>query len=127
MSAPAPAAGPPGDWRSTNEGPHDVWLFDLDNTCTTRPARRWATSRAAMTQYIERRTGHEPRTEPTRCGAAISGCATAPRCWAWCATTAVKAAHFLHHTHRLPGLEQRLRSHPHDVAALAALPGASTS
>ncbi len=35
----------------------------------------------------------------------------------------VKAGHFLHHTHQLPGLEQRLRSHPHDVAALAALPG----
>ena len=36
---------------------------------------------------------------------------------------AVKAAHFLHDTHQLPGLEDRLRRHPHDVATLAALPG----
>jgi putative hydrolase of the HAD superfamily len=35
----------------------------------------------------------------------------------------VKAAHFLHHTHQLPGLEDRVRGHAHDLAALARLPG----
>jgi putative hydrolase of the HAD superfamily len=36
---------------------------------------------------------------------------------------AVKADHFLHHTHVLPGLEQRVRGHSHDLAVLARLPG----
>jgi putative hydrolase of the HAD superfamily len=35
----------------------------------------------------------------------------------------VQAAHFLHDTHRLPGLEERVRDHPHDRAALRRLPG----
>jgi putative hydrolase of the HAD superfamily len=35
----------------------------------------------------------------------------------------VKAAHFLHHTHLLPGLEARLRTHRADLHALARLPG----
>jgi len=35
----------------------------------------------------------------------------------------VKAAHFLEETHRLPGLEQRLRTSARDRAALRALPG----
>ena len=35
----------------------------------------------------------------------------------------VRAAHFLDQTHRLPGLERRLRTSAHDRAALAALPG----
>jgi putative hydrolase of the HAD superfamily len=35
----------------------------------------------------------------------------------------VRPAHFLHHTHRLPGLEQRLNGHRHDFDALRRLPG----
>src|SRR5260221_4982344 len=35
----------------------------------------------------------------------------------------VKAQHFLHHTHILPGLEERVRGHAHDFAALARLRG----
>jgi putative hydrolase of the HAD superfamily len=35
----------------------------------------------------------------------------------------VRAAHFLEQTHRLPGLEQRLRTSAHDRAALHALRG----
>jgi putative hydrolase of the HAD superfamily len=35
----------------------------------------------------------------------------------------VKAAHFLHHTHLLPGLEARVHGHPHDFAALRRLKG----
>jgi putative hydrolase of the HAD superfamily len=35
----------------------------------------------------------------------------------------IEAAHFLEHTHRLPGLESRLRASAHDRAALARLPG----
>ena len=36
---------------------------------------------------------------------------------------AVKAAHFLHDSHCLPGLESRVHGHPHDFDALARLPG----
>jgi len=36
----------------------------------------------------------------------------------------VKAAHFLHDTHRLPGLEARVSGHRHDFAAIARLRGA---
>jgi pyrimidine 5'-nucleotidase len=35
----------------------------------------------------------------------------------------IRAAHFLDQTHRLPGLEERLRTSAHDRAALADLPG----
>ena len=35
----------------------------------------------------------------------------------------VKAAHFLHHTHILPGLEGRVHGHAHDFDAIACLPG----
>src|SRR5262245_32838744 len=35
----------------------------------------------------------------------------------------VKAAHFLHDTHRLPGLEERVSGHRHDFAAIKRLPG----
>src|SRR5262245_57809357 len=35
----------------------------------------------------------------------------------------VKAPHFLHDTHRLPGLERRVSGHRHDLAAIARLPG----
>ena len=35
----------------------------------------------------------------------------------------VDAAHFLEETHRMPGLEERLRTSAHDRAALARLPG----
>ena len=35
----------------------------------------------------------------------------------------VKASHFLHHTHLLPGLEERVRGHAADIAALKRLKG----
>jgi putative hydrolase of the HAD superfamily len=35
----------------------------------------------------------------------------------------VKATHFLHDTHRLPGLEARVSGHRHDFAAIQSLPG----
>ena len=39
----------------------------------------------------------------------------------------VRAAHFLDETHRLPGLEERLRTSAHDRAALRGCAGASSS
>jgi putative hydrolase of the HAD superfamily len=36
----------------------------------------------------------------------------------------VHSAHFLHQTHLLPGLEERVHSHPHDLAAVRRLRGA---
>ena len=35
----------------------------------------------------------------------------------------VRPAHFLHHTHQLPGLEDQLHGHPHDFDAVRRLPG----
>jgi putative hydrolase of the HAD superfamily len=35
----------------------------------------------------------------------------------------VRRDHFLHHTHLLPGLEQALVGHPHDIAAVRRLAG----
>ncbi|MFM2055059.1 MAG: hypothetical protein RL456_3096, partial [Pseudomonadota bacterium] len=75
----------------------------------------------AMTAYIERELAL-PRPEAEalrghywrRYGATLLGLVR---------HHGVRAGHFLHDTHVLPGLEARLRSHPHDRAALARLRG----
>lgn len=98
-----------------------VWLFDLDDTLHDAHRSAMPALSLAMGQYIERELGL-CRTESDalrrqyflRYGATLLGLIR---------HHAVKAAHFLHHTHQLPGLEDAVRSHPHDVAALAALPG----
>jgi putative hydrolase of the HAD superfamily len=98
-----------------------VWLFDLDDTLHDAHRSAMPELSLAMGHYIERELGLSQAESDAlrrqyfqRYGATLLGLVR---------HHAVKAAHFLHHTHLLPGLEQRVCSHPHDMAALAALPG----
>lgn len=98
-----------------------VWLFDLDNTLHNASYAALAGINESMTDYIVRELalahseadalrGHYWR----RYGATLLGLVR---------HHGVKPAHFLHHTHRLPGLEARVHGHVHDFAALRQLPG----
>jgi putative hydrolase of the HAD superfamily len=98
-----------------------VWLFDLDNTLhdATQAAMRQINER--MTAYIVRELGLAPEAAAElrvrywrRYGATLLGLIR---------HHGVDPDHFLHDTHLLPGLEDRVRGHPHDFAALRALPG----
>ena len=98
-----------------------MWLFDLDNTLHDASHAAFAPISAAMTGYIVEHIG------------LAEGAATElrQRYWKRYGATllgmvrhhAVKASHFLEQTHRLPGLEDRLRTSAHDRAALRALRG----
>ena len=98
-----------------------VWLFDLDDTLHDATSAVMGELRRAMGDYIETHL-QLSRSESDalrrrywlRYGATLLGLVR---------HHGVRAAHFLHQTHRLPGLEQRVRGHPHDLAALARLPG----
>lgn len=100
---------------------HTLWLFDLDNTLHDAGAWVFGELNRAMGGYVERVTGLE--SEAAR--------QLARQYWHRYGTTlqglqrhhGVRPRHFLHETHRLPGLEARINGHRHDVAALAALPG----
>ena len=98
-----------------------VWLFDLDDTLHDASNASMADLRAAMGQYIEQHLqlptaeAHALRTRYwLRYGATLLGLMR---------HHGVKPAHFLHHTHQLPGLEQRVLGHGPDIAALKRLPG----
>jgi putative hydrolase of the HAD superfamily len=98
-----------------------VWLFDLDDTLHDAGAAVFGPLNAAMTEYVERELaiGRDDadrlrRHYWLRYGATLLGLVR---------HHGVKPAHFLADVHRLPGLEQRLRCHPHDRAALKRLPG----
>jgi len=98
-----------------------VWLFDLDNTLHDASAAAFGPLTEAMTAYIARELSLDPDAAAAlrvqywrRYGATLLGLIR---------HHAIKPAHFLHDTHLLPGLEQRLRQHPHDAAALRRLPG----
>lgn len=98
-----------------------VWLFDLDNTLHNASAASFRGIDRGMTDYIERELGLG-RDEANalrahylhRYGATLLGLVR---------HHGVRAAHFLHDTHRLPGLEDHLHGHPHDFDALTRLPG----
>jgi putative hydrolase of the HAD superfamily len=98
-----------------------VWLFDLDDTLHDAASASMPQIRDAMGDYIEQHLGF-PRAEAEalrnqhwhRYGATLLGLVK---------HQGVDAAHFLHHTHVLPGLEARVRGHRADIAALARLPG----
>ena len=98
-----------------------VWLFDLDDTLHDAHRSAMPELRRAMGDYIERELGLETAASDAlrrrywlRYGATLLGLVR---------HHGVKAAHFLHHTHQLPGLEARLRGQVHDIAALATLAG----
>jgi putative hydrolase of the HAD superfamily len=98
-----------------------VWLFDLDNTLHDASHAAFGATSAAMTDYIVTHLGLE------RCVAA----SLRQHYWQRYGATLlglvrhhdVKASHFLAETHRLPGLEERLRTSAHDRAALKRLGG----
>lgn len=98
-----------------------TWLFDLDNTLHDASHAAFGPTNQAMTDYIVQHLG---LSQP-------AACELRQRYWDRYGATllglvrhhGVQAAHFLHHTHLLPGLEARLRTSSHDRAALARLPG----
>lgn len=98
-----------------------VWLFDLDDTLHNASHRAFRELNASMTAYIETHLGL----------ATDDAVALRHRYWLRYGATltglqrhhGVKAAHFLHETHRLPGLDPHLHGHAHDLAALRRLPG----
>ena len=98
-----------------------MWLFDLDDTLHDASSASMRQLRSAMGDYIVRELGISPAESDAlrrrywlRYGATLLGLVR---------HHGVKSAHFLHHTHLLPGLEDRVRGHRHDLAALARLPG----
>jgi putative hydrolase of the HAD superfamily len=98
-----------------------VWLFDLDDTLHDASHASMRELHVAMGHYIEQHlalTKAEAdalrRRYWQRYGATLLGLVR---------HHGVQPAHFLHHTHQLPGLEQRLRGHLGDIAALERLPG----
>lgn len=98
-----------------------VWLFDLDDTLHNASHRAFTELNASMTAYIETHLGLTTEDAVAlrnrywlRYGATLTGLQR---------HHGVKAAHFLHETHRLPGLDAHLHGHAHDLAALRRLPG----
>ena len=98
-----------------------VWLFDLDNTLHDASAAVYGEINSAMTRYIVDHVGVDAEVASAlrvrywhRYGATLLGLVR---------HHGVKASHFLDDTHRLPGLEARLKLHVPDRHALARLPG----
>jgi putative hydrolase of the HAD superfamily len=102
-------------------GEHTVWLFDLDDTLHDAASASMPQLHDSMNAYIREHLGLDD----------AAATALRRRYWHWYGATllglmrhhGVKAAHFLHETHALPGLEARVRGHAHDLAAVARLPG----
>lgn len=102
-------------------GTAPVWLLDLDDTLHDASTAAFPHLHVAMGDYIARHLDLAPddaaalrRRYWLRYGATLLGLVR---------HHGVKAAHFLDETHRLPGLEGRLRASAHDVAALRRLRG----
>jgi len=96
-------------------------LFDLDNTLHNASYATFGGINESMTAYIVEELGVSPVEANAlrlsyllRYGATLLGLVR---------HHGIKAAHFLHHTHILPGLEGRVHGHPHDFDAIARLPG----
>src|SRR5207253_133311 len=98
-----------------------TWLFDLDDTLHDASHASFGPTSQAMTDYIAHHLALTPDDARAlrqhywkRYGATLLGLVRHHD---------VSASHFLEVTHRLPGLEQRLRTSAHDRAALRRLPG----
>ncbi|HVQ02493.1 MAG TPA: pyrimidine 5'-nucleotidase [Burkholderiaceae bacterium] len=98
-----------------------MWLFDLDDTLHDASAASMPGINTAMTEFVQRelrltRDAADAlrRQYWRRYGATLLGLVR---------HHGVKAAHFLHDTHRLPGLEARVSGQHHDFAAIARLAG----
>lgn len=98
-----------------------VWLFDLDDTLHDASTASLPGLHVSFGNYIQEHLQLSKdesdalrRRYWQRYGATLLGLVK---------HHAVDAAHFLHHTHLLPGLEQAVRGHVHDLAALRRLRG----
>ncbi|CAN5676694.1 pyrimidine 5'-nucleotidase [soil metagenome] len=98
-----------------------MWLFDLDNTLHDASHAAFGVLNGSFTDYIAEHLTMSPREANElrqrywrRYGATLLGLER---------HHGVKAAHFLEQTHRLPGLEQRVRSHVPGNTALTSLRG----
>ena len=98
-----------------------VWLFDLDNTLHDASHAAFGEMHAAIGDYVADFVGvsgdEAQRLRQKywlRYGATLLGLVR---------HHGVRAAHFLEETHRMPGLEARLRTSAHDRAVLGRLPG----
>ena len=98
-----------------------VWLFDLDDTLHDASSASMGELHVSMGRYIEDHLGlSKPESDALRrrywlrYGATLLGLVK---------HHGVKPAHFLHHTHLLPGLEARVLGHGPDIAALQRLRG----
>ena len=98
-----------------------VWLFDLDNTLHDAGAWVFAQMNDTMQTYVVDTLGVTPAEADAlrekywrRYGSTMLGLVRHHD---------VSPAHFLHETHRFPGLEQRVTGHRHDLAAIARLRG----
>ncbi|MEO8923385.1 MAG: pyrimidine 5'-nucleotidase [Caldimonas sp.] len=118
----APSPTPPAEQegRPSSKAP-PVWLFDLDDTLHDASHAAFGPMHAAIGDYIATHLGIAGdeadalrRRYWLRYGATLLGVVR---------HHGVRAAHFLEETHRLPGLEDRLRTSRHDRAALKRLHG----
>ncbi len=98
-----------------------TWLFDLDNTLHDASHSAFPFTSVAMAEFIVTHLGLSAPDASAlrqhywqRYGATLLGMVR---------HHGIKAGHFLDETHRLPGLEQRLRCSAADRAALNRLPG----
>jgi putative hydrolase of the HAD superfamily len=98
-----------------------VWLFDLDDTLHDAAHASMPGLAESFGVYIMRELGLSQAESDAlrrrywqRYGATLLGLVK---------HHAVSAAHFLHHTHLLPGLEAAIRCHRPDLAALRRLRG----
>ncbi len=107
--------------RSSPSADKRVWLFDLDNTLHDAGAFVFRELNQSMTAYVQRELqlswaqADQLRQDYWhRYGATLIGLVR---------HHGVDAAHFLHDTHRLPGLEERVTASLRDVAAIKQLGG----
>jgi putative hydrolase of the HAD superfamily len=98
-----------------------VWLFDLDNTLHDAGAWVFARMNGEMGRYVQDTLGVDAAEADRlrddywhRYGSTLLGLVR---------HHGVKAAHFLHETHRFEGLEEQVTGHRHDLAAIARLRG----
>ena len=98
-----------------------IWLFDLDNTLHDASNAAFGEMHVAIGDYVVEHVGvsHEEADRLRqkywlRYGATLLGLVR---------HHGVRAAHFLDQTHRMPGLEERVRTSAHDRAVLRRLPG----
>ncbi len=98
-----------------------IWLFDLDNTLHDAGAWVFSEMNETMRRYVVDTLGVTAEEADVlrsrywrRYGSTMLGLVR---------HHAVRPAHFLHETHRFPGLEAKVTGHRHDLAAIARLRG----